>query len=429
MKQKLRLFIAFALIVLIGLILLFLAGLFPQERVFNSIERSLPQLETEMQQPYVLHNRSENTLDNFTDCLMLNITLYTNTRTDPLSILSNPLYRELIEGNEPDPTSQPYNELFKAISGSVPQATYPHYWMGYRVFLRPLLSFFNYMEVRTLLSSTIWLLFALAAVQSFRSTQNWLFVTLFALCFVSLNPIVVSGSLNYMDCFILAFIGMLFVPLVARVKDALYAESLLFLCIGAATQYFDFYTYPPITFAFPVILLLLHKQANAQALRFGDSSRLVGRCFLSWLCAYIGLWLVKLIIMLPLTDMTFANISEKLIENTIIGRQSAPIAYFKQYFETTLISVRQVLTPAVRLFGLAAGACWLYLFVRNPQKKQRLSESWVYLLVASISLIWIFIARRTLEHITFQYRIIGVLVLGISAFLARTAQHDSTPHT
>ena len=102
MKKAFQLATALILIFILGEAAIFAVGLLPQEPIKASIEESLPQLELEYSKQYVLHDKSRNGIGNFTDCLILNLSYYSDTKTDPMAMLSNPRFREKGESTVSD---------------------------------------------------------------------------------------------------------------------------------------------------------------------------------------------------------------------------------------------------------------------------------------------------------------------------------------
>lgn len=416
MKKAFQLATALILIFILGEAAIFAVGLLPQEPIKASIEESLPQLELEYNKQYVLHDKSRNGIGNFTDCLILNLSYYSNTRTDPMSMLSNPRFREKGQSTVAD--------LHSLIDGKTANSNYLNYCMGFRVWMRPLLTVFNYMQIRSMFSSLLWILFGLSIFTVFRVTKSELFSALYVICFAALNPIGIVGTLSYVDCFIIAFLGVLMVPLVLRhAERTAISTPMLFLVLGAVTQFFDFYTNPLITFAFPMIVLLYAKQTSRNDIAPKDSFRVFLSGFAVWMLGYIGIWLLKLLSTALLTNLDVMSVlSGVLHESFGISKDLA------LYFKTLVASARNIFTPEIVIATVAVLCICAFRFFKRPNKRIELKQGWVFLAIGMISLIWILLAKRTIEHINFQYRTLGVLLLGVFAFIASVIdKHRSSP--
>ena len=387
---------------------LYLTGLLPQDSILESIQDSMPQLKAEYEAPYVLHNRNRNGIDNFTDCLMLNLSYFMDTRSEPSAILENPIYWE--------DNLQPYEELLSVSGHQDANGSYLNYCMGYRLWLRPMLLGMNYMEIRNAMIFATWMLFGLSLITVCRVSKNALFAALYTLCIVSLNPIAISSSLTFMTCFIIAFLGVLFVPLVRSIRGW-YGVPLLFLSLGALTQFFDFYTYPLITFAFPMIVLLMMNADGIREKSVGMSFRTMFSGLAVWFLGYVGIWLIKLAATQIFTSSDVLSSALSAVTNSA-GLGNGPAGFL----QTLSACMENILTPEVKITFFAVLAGWLVLFIRNKDRRAMLRESYVFLAIGVISLVWIALAKRTYEHRFFQYRILGVLLLGLFAFAAQTVR-------
>jgi hypothetical protein len=390
---------------------LYFAGLSPQSHVEDSIQESIQELEKEYRAPYILHDRSRNGIDNFTDCWMLNLSLFMNTRNAPTSIITNPIYY--------DNTLEPYEELSLVASGQTSNGNYLNYCMGFRIWLRPLLSIFNYMEIRSMLIFFLWILFGFSIISVFRTTNNTFFTTLYVFCIVSLNPVAISSSLTYMSCFIFAFCGILIVPKITAVeKEFPLFEAIFFLCLGALTQFFDFYTSPIITFAFPMIMLLAAKMSGLKTIRFRELLLILARGLFVWLLAYVGIWLLKLVATALFAGKEIAPIISRVLTEILGDRASRSPGLFV----TISACLDNILTPEVIVSLALIFVIWIVRFWKNPDKAHAISQGVVFLIIGILSIIWIAFAPRTYLHRFFQYRTLGVLVMSILAFLAFTSR-------
>lgn len=417
MRKFLTAAIAFILLLVVGLFTLYIAGLAPQDAVKASIANSLEQLKAEHETPRILGTESRDRLDNFTDCWMLNLSLYLDTRENPGAVLSNPIYWES--------GSEPYGELTQAVGGANANGTYTNYCMGFRSWLRPLLTIMDYSQIRSLLGTLLWTLFILTIVQIQKSTQDSLFAALYAFSILALNPIAISGSLTYMSCFFIAFIGLLAVPSVLNAKKNWVSPELLFVILGFLTQYFDFYTSPLIVFGYPMILMLKIKQDHSENMSFSSALRFVGKCAAVWLASYIGTWVMKILLTNFFVGTSAATVFSQVMKG-VLGSNSATQseAYIFTFLKALYYSSLNILSPAVILVLVPACIAWLIQFIKLDHKKAHIKSNFIYLVVAGISIIWIFAARRTIDHYFFQYRTLGVALIGVFAFMSQCIKRD-----
>ena len=390
---------------------MFFVGLLPQEPIQGSIQESLDQLELEYENPYILHNRERNGIDNFTDCEMLNLSCSLHTRGDVAGILTNPIYwRDDIA---------PIEELQVLLNGQPVNGVYPNYCMGFRIWLRSLLLVFNYMEIRSICGFTVWALFASSLVAVYRITENRFFSMLYALCIIALNPLAISASLTLMTCFALSFLGILVLPIAADLRNPdCFQIALLFLGLGALTQFFDFYTYPLITFAFPMIVFLAAKKGDGWEQRRKRQFSWMLRGLAAWLFGYVGIWLLKLA-----STALFTGIDVWAIANNAMDA-SFGMTPGVDLLKTLSACAKNMLAPEIQISLLIVTVVWIVLLIRNPDRQSRLADSIVFLAIGLAGVVWIILAKRTYEHRFFQYRTLGVPLMGMFGYMAQTASRN-----
>lgn len=372
----------------------------------------MDQLELEYENPYILHNRERNGIDNFTDCEMLNLSYSLNTRDDIAGILTNPIYwRDDIA---------PIEELQVLLDGQPANGVYPNYCMGFRIWLRPLLLAFNYMEIRSVCGFAVWALFSFSLVVVDRITENRFFSILYALCIIALNPLAISASLTLMTCFTLSFLGILVLPITVDLrKPDCFRIAILFLALGAVTQFFDFYTYPSITFAFPMIVFLAAKKGDDWGQRGRDHLTWMLYGFGAWLFGYIGIWALKLASTVLFTGIDAWAIASNAMDASF--GTGSDVGSLK----TLSACAKNILTPEVRVALLMIAVTWAVLLFRNRNRRSRLTEGFVFLAIGAVGIVWILFAKRTYEHRFFQYRTLGVLLMGVFGFMAQTTKPET----
>jgi len=201
-------------------------------------------------------------------------------------------------------------------------------------------------------------------------------------------------------------------------------ESMLFLVLGAVTQFFDFYTYPLITFAFPMIVLLSAKFAGQAQFSAKDSYRVLIRGFAAWIFAYVGIWGLKLLATALLTNLDVFSAAARVLQSSL-GVASDPASIPA----TLLACVKNILSPEVAVTLVIVLGIGIVRFIHNPNRASCLKESWVFLVIGALSLVWIVLAKRTIEHVHFQYRTLGVLLMGGMAFLAHASGEKRVDET
>ena len=239
-------------------------------------------------------------LDNFTDALMLHTAGY--------RITESPLVEAaLINRLECVDAITPVESLIAEAFGEQQEmkiVSYSHYWHGYLVILKPLLTVFTYGQIRTINTvfqyALIVLLFSLLII---KKQYAYTIPTMLLLAFQGMNTTVLS--LQFSTIFYIYIIAMMVLLLFyERWKDTP-AILLYFTILGIVTAYLDFLTYPLVTYGVPLALLLV---MNKKQPFFAQIKTIVSAGF-AWILGFAGMWLGKGVVG---TLITKKNVFEEL---------------------------------------------------------------------------------------------------------------------
>lgn len=416
-KVIIRYFAALILLAFCTLSLEMLSGLIPQEPIRAHLLESVGQLQEEGLTPgilYTLHPRS--LIDNFSENYILTYSYYMNTRSDPVAVLTNP-GRSIKE-----PAKELFVQTEELLREQLPPDThYSRYWMGFRMYVRPLLALMNYMDIRQSIQLVFYLLLGLVTLVLYRNSGSLLIALSFLMSIALLNPVAITACFQYSTCFFLAFAFMLTVPRIAEKDRQIMTVPLFFFLAGATTQIFDFYTAPLLTFGYPFLML-----ASSEDYRGRDGIRKCIQTFGTWLLGYVLCWLVKLSLTTALTSVNgfkegFSRFSMWMLEGS--GSQERDLLLPLKAVFYNVINIAD-LVPTVLLGVL------LCLYALAQVRRKRRNEGWisgygVYILVAALPIVWFLIAAKpSFGHAYFQYRSVGVSVFSGLLFLIRTAEWD-----
>lgn len=409
-------------------LLLFLSGLLPQERIRMHLEASLYQLEHDEDYPNPIDlKRWSDYRDTYSEDLMLLHSYYTDTKENPKSILSNPVY-----SNSYIPMIPKMKQVFASQILPNPSDYYVNYWMGFRAPLRLLLTFLTYPQTLRFLTITVLLLFSLSIIKLYHYTGGVQIPILFTISFLLMNPIVLCSSFHSGLCFIVAFVGILLLP-----KDELHSLRTFpkhFFLIGILTQYLDFYTAPLVTFGLPIVSLLLinyYQKNNYRTTR--QQIKLVTKCFLGWVSGYVLIWIIKLGLTTLFTDINAFDIgftkffawtgtSRRGIEIGIKwGYERNPLRALSRVFAKLLLD--NLYVTVLALVGITM--IWFFRLIivsrQDLSIMNRILKGLPYLVVAFIPLIWYSVtSAATIVHARYQYRMLAVFVYGYGAFICET---------
>lgn len=270
--------------IFVGWILLSLAYLVPTGRIRTHIKESLPLLESEGENPYLIEEYKGSSLDNYTDEIMLGIAGFQSER----SFYKAALMAEREDTDEEEPLQWLECDLLHEGEGDT--QSYSRYWHGYLVFLKPLLYFLNYSQIRKL-NSVFFGLALFLIVIAFAKRKMWFGIYAEILTLLTLFPGSIPYSAQFSSCFyvaIFAELGLLWKYEMLEEKGWL---GLYFCGTGMLTSFFDLLTYPVMTVGFPVIVFVVLCPK-----KWFDCIKEVIIYGISWACGYVGMWIGKWII-------------------------------------------------------------------------------------------------------------------------------------
>ena len=398
--KKMTWLIAFLGTMLLCSLLLVASILVPQSQITQNLEKSLDQLNLEGCYPLVFdHSADANILDNTTDSLMLMQTYYSS---DWDALWSNSWNRSeggLVVG------------LTETVRNNAPaNYTYSRYWGSFRVTLRVLLMFFSFPEIRHITATCFFLLFVLSFLAIYKQSDG-LSATAFALSIILVRPEIVSNSPHYSCCFLIAFLAVIWMPTLIRKNISL---TTVFVVIGCLTQFFDYYTVPIITFAFPFVMALL----TMRQISGKHQMILLLKSFAAWFASWIAMWFFKLVFTTLFTNenafaVAFSSVSKRLGVVQIEGVEDSynPIATISAVMRTLFQS------PSFMLFVLAVLSVFILvcIAVLKPTLPKAirigLTRGYVFAFLSMLPLAWYIITcSPTVLHAFFQYRGISVSI-------------------
>lgn len=320
MKKLVKCLLIPAIIAVLGSVLLLAASVVPTRFIQKNAERSAQQLISMPQRPYVINvDNFEYIMDNYTDSQIL-MQSYELRCTKPSTIYSNPKH-VAVDGSGEINMPKAFSEV---VSGAECETNYTRYWMGFRAYIRPLLMFGSYFDIRRIMALVYFSLIIITSIAVYKRRGGRVTACLAASVLI-LNPAVVSHSLQFSICFIMAFIFTLYLLAKEKSGKTVYFPF-VFGVFGALTQFFDFYTTPIITYGIPMLILLSSPAFEEKRISVTLKS------LLSWFWGYVGMWLIKM----PLGSLTAS-------EN---GFASAFKAAFSGWASESMLIPLQITVPA-----------------------------------------------------------------------------------
>ena len=398
-KQILKNLIILLLAPAVGFVLLLLVHLLPTGPMKSNVISSKDSIIAEGQDELVIDDYNATLTGNFTDCLMLQLSVYDS----PHSVFEQALnlYRNEV-GNETEWC--PGLSLTDYLNGNATtlEVAYPRYWHGYLVVLKPLLLFTSLTSVRLLNAGLQMILLAASLILFSKKGHSKL-----AFSFAATLPFMFFfssfASLSLSICMYIMLLEMLIISLFNEKLAEKEGYMTFFLVAGCATAYFDFLTYPLVTLAFPLIAVLALKEEKAK-----KTYLTILKYSLTWGIGYVFMWASKWIIALIFTGRN--TISDAV--NTISARTSATDGgRIAGYLKVLKNNLSPFVNRAFALLIILLGAIVIVLIIKNGLKNFGFAQRIPVLLIGLIPFVWWFVAsNHSFEHASFTCRNFAIFV-------------------
>lgn len=292
-------------------------------------------------------------LDNSTDAAML---LAAARKSD------EPLWRQAAQTAVYTAPGGPYAALIAyAQSGgeTLGSASVARYWLGFLVYVKPLLLLGSYLDIRALQTVLQGLLLCAVLVGlCYRGLIR--FTPAFALSLVCLTPAVTGFSLQFSTVYGVLLLSSLLILNLPRATETRFRTAVVFLLTGMVTNYIDYLTYPIASFGVPFVLYLLTRPSVSKQ----DGAVRFLMCLGAWLAGYFGMWAGKwgIALLLDGDPWFWANLVAKISERSSYAADGAALTYVE-----VLRSVFQVFQKKAYLLlaiGVTVGYGIAWLRVR-----------------------------------------------------------------
>ena len=376
---------------LVGTLLLAAVYTLPVSQINNNVKASAKTIQAEGTYPQV-SGLFTSVLDNLTDSIMM-LEAANDTVESPLIDAMN-VPRGCIEEKLPDDVLTAHYIDGLEFDRTL---TYPRYWHGYLIFLKPLFLVLNYNTVRMINGFVQALLVILTCCLLYKKGFQSAVIP-YILSYCMLMPIALAKAFQYSSCFYvftIGCIGLLLLPKEKR-KEKSY---LVFLYCGILTAFFDFLTYPIATFGVPMVFWLLLEE--------NDSTESKISCMvkygLVWCVGFGCMWAAKWIIGSVITgNHVIADGLASVAMRTSNTSEDGAVQYgvlrcelmnYKEFFTTpvTVLALADIVYMMIRSIKGNASAIDRILRVLFP-----------FLLVSLAPVVWYaFATNHSIIHVWF----------------------------
>lgn len=397
-----------------------LSSTFPREWIQKNTEESASILKSLGNPSRVL-----NTLfDNDTDTLMIN-NAYS---MDPNNTLESALlgrrnylpekqqtvYQDMyVESNMQ--TEENYiiqDQLIRTVNNNISESfEYARYWHGYVAFLRPLLIFLNFNEIRALSTGLLAFLALIALMLLYKRIKfKYCFVIILAL--LCSEYFIMGFTLQGLMTFVISMISTIIICIrFDKIKNI----GLYFFSIGMVTCYFDLLTHPIITLGIPMIIYLLIKQEKGK-ISLKEAIKIIVKNTLLWGMGWIITNLTKWIIVdiLYNRNLIYKSIMQFIFRS--LGTSEENLAWYMGLSNNWNWAFRHTLMFFTTLIFYV-----IYTLIRNYKSITiNVKQAIPYLMISFMPIAWFMVmVNHTWFHFWFTWRNLILFYIGIGIFLLK----------
>ena len=344
-------------------------------------------------------------LDNFTDTKMLQLAVSSDGETPVRDAMLNNYY--IIDDNI-------FTNL-KLICEDVKQArveSYGRYWHGYLVFLKPLLLFLTYPQIRVInYLLLVGLLFYILMIGG-RRLGSW-FSFCFGGCLFFTNFPMVPLSLQFSTCYYISFISIILLLSKPKFLSTYENVCIYFLLLGSATSFLDFLTAPILPLGLSLLTYGLINDSDMDKNRY---KKLLLLCIF-WAAGYSLFWSSKWVVGTLLTGhdlfgVAFGQADAYTLSDSVMNGAIDQLLISFHLHPQLFIAASLAFLLILALFGY---------YYSHVQKEKRDKYSWV-LVIALIAPLWLLILKNhTLIHYWFSWRNMVYCLMCVFVFIYKSS--------
>ncbi len=389
--------------IILATLLLVLVYALPTGRMRDNVNNSIDLFKTEGDYKELIPGIYVGKLDNYTDSVMLAQAIYDGEES--VSIKAMNVMARMSKGKN-------YREsLIEYLDNGKSDGVHEYfwYWHGYMIYLKPLLLFFDYANIRLLNMAFVFITILFLGYEMYKRGVGK-YIIPFGLALFLLSPITIMMSLQFSSCFYMMMLGNI---VLLHFYDVLMDKKMymfVFLFIGMGTSFFDFLTYPVVTLGIPLIWFFILNTNKSLWNMFKDF--FVNTCF--WGIGYVGMWCGKwAIASVILRKNCFIQAINKIMAHTSVDENITIAEVFRRNFEWTSERAYQVVMIAFLILLIV----WL---IKTGVDIVNLKCIIPILIIMLFPIAWYFFASsHAYFHYWMEYRECIVLIFGFYSVLLK----------
>lgn len=397
----------------LGALLLTLAFCLPVDRMYDSyLTNGLESIGRREGWHRYLYDYDATTLDNCTEQLMLKVA------STPLPSTGENIFQKAMRCYT---VNSEWNHgltflQYEWKGENLSCDSYERYWHGYAVVLKPLLIVFDYTDIVFInIAMQFFMMFFLLLVLDKRNLK-YLQAGFVILWIVSMQMVIML-CLDYSVCFyIYMFATLLLVCFSKCQREYIW----FFMITGMVTSYFDLLTWPLITLAVPLIVLLCMNQT--ESVKEKIKKGLLSAFF--WGIGYIGQWMSKWVIAtLVLSDNIIVDAVKQFVFRSSSSSEGQDSAGQAALFRTMQRNF-SVFSEKGFVIVLIMIIVYLVWYLHSRKGKISITIMVPFIMVALFPLGWYLVTRNhSYVHYWMTWRNITISIFSISCGVLYCASH------
>ncbi|MCQ2497562.1 MAG: hypothetical protein MJ133_01120 [Lachnospiraceae bacterium] len=416
--QWLKYFIIILFSAFIGCILMTLAYSLPISSIEHNAKASIDFMKQEGVNPQLLGDSYVSSqIDTYTDAWMIRMAVYNGSENVLEKSLLNK-YTGFSEG-----IADVHDGTIQYLEGRRDGAetyNYARYWHGYMVFLKPLMTLFDYADIIAIYRSVCLALTIFVCLMIVKK-QHYIFAIPFVAVLICIDFWTISFSMQYMWVYMVSMIGIMLILTRKKKEDCKY----VFLCIGILTSFGDFLTYPLFALGLPLTIYLIERkmkyELNGSYLNKKNYYAIWDTLYniLIWFVGYLGMWLMKWIFASLLT-------SENIIKDGLdaLAFRTGEVTDGSDEIITFMDVIRKNVSCYLKwvdVITVVISVIIIVFIVKKRMKCERenicIVRSNIYdivslLIVMLLPFVWFFVSKNHSDnHFWMTFRILGVSIM------------------
>ena len=409
MKESLKFFKTYIMLMIIFIVMLILSCSFPSSLIKNNVANSSKILNNEGNRKvcFIFNKLQFQEFDNFSDALMINTTysidnkspLYSafTAKKDYIPGITKTIKEDAVGELKSNSKYERHNEVAEledTVNGIGEESfEYAKYWHGYISILRPLLLVFDYQQIRVLLTF-IFAIFAIYITTFLAEKKGKWIATFYLLSLIYVEYFYIGLTLiNSIMFLIMMSSSTILVKRFDKIKD----WKLFFFIIGIFVGFFGLLDIPLLTLGIPLILYFILKNGDGK----GDFKEFI-QFSIVWGLGYFITWMTKWVLMDIIYHRSLIKTAIGQIFYRSIGGSISPI----------LAICLNLLSMAIPIMIIMIIMIYLFIKYNKNITKETRRKSRIFLVIGALPILWyIVLPNHSANHFFFAYRLLLITML------------------